>query len=411
MEELEEKLKDATAFSDAQKEDIREMFRKADVDGGGVSFEEMETAGVADIAAAVNNNDTSAFMKTMFAGAKGSKKEGAKQDLHPAVVSGNSLMLCMMIERGADILMENEGGQTPLEAAVQNEKWECANMLCAKMDADIGAKQAKYEALARKQLKALGFPDPGDEDKGVREAFFTAMEAGDDLAAISCIYSRSFNPNSPHDGTFPLHCAAKKDNLFVICCLADVGAKVLLKDSEGNYALDIALEHKNPECSYILAAKVANLMQAFLGREKKVAKKDASADAEKAAADRKHLVEVISKIDGPPAPAELCDILRLAEALHTESRKDKKTGNVILKINEPLEDDGMTVLHHASKCGECSVAGVLLQCGADVLMLTHPAEGLPALSAVDIAVKEKKWDMAKMLGKRLVYIIEPAKKK
>merc|ERR1711865_371483 len=189
---------------------------------------------------------------------------------------------------------ENEGGQTPLEAAVQNEKWECANMLCAKMDADIGAKQAKYEALARKQLKALGFPDPGDEDKGVREAFFTAMEAGDDLAAISCIYSRSFNPNSPHDGTFPLHCAAKKDNLFVICCLADVGAKVLLKDSEGNYALDIALEHKNPECSYILAAKVANLMQAFLGREKKVAKKDASADAEKAAADRKHLVEVIS---------------------------------------------------------------------------------------------------------------------
>jgi hypothetical protein len=65
---LENLLSKATAMTHSSKEEIRALFARADVDGGGVNLAELKAADLAEIAVAMVHNDDAAIKKVLRRG-------------------------------------------------------------------------------------------------------------------------------------------------------------------------------------------------------------------------------------------------------------------------------------------------------------------------------------------------------
>lgn len=214
--------------------------------------------------------------------------------LHHACAREKTLVIKLLIERGADIHAEDNNGDTPLHRAMKDRGDDTIDAyvqaLGAQVDLDVlsrsgrtplmdavetgftrsvdkllaagaditrrgaGGKTALHIALEEQQtslaltlIKALQergiHPDVLTDDAGNTPLHIAAQN--DMYSAMEKLIERGSDIDRPNtDGNTPLHLAAEKHHLPATNLLVESGAKILLPNKTGETALDIVMREE-----------------------------------------------------------------------------------------------------------------------------------------------------------------------
>ena len=127
---------------------------------------------------------------------------------------GNIKLIKLLIEKKADIDIQDQDGYTPFQVAVLNNKIEASNLLRS------------------------------DEDgSGSIDIFFTAVTQGN-IAIVKDQLSKGIDVNQKKNGVTPLMIAASNDDVDMIKILLEKGADTKARDSNGRTPQQIARKQK-----------------------------------------------------------------------------------------------------------------------------------------------------------------------
>jgi ankyrin repeat protein len=287
--------------------------------------------------------------------------------LHLAAKSGNSAVIDMLREAGADLEAKDKRGDTALHIAAKNGNIEVMAKL-KELGADLEAKDGsgktalhfaaangKIEVMAK--LKELG-ADLEAKDKYGDTALHIAAKNGN-IEVMAKLKELDANLNAKDgSGKTALHFAAANGKIEVISKLKELGADLNDKDKWGDTALHIAADTGKIEV-------IAKLKE--LGAD--VNAKDKYGDTALHIAAKNGKIEVMAKLKELGADLNAKDKWG-DTALHIAA----KNGNieVMAKLKELGADleakdgSGKTALHFAAANGKIEVIAKLKELGADL---------------------------------------------
>lgn len=180
------------------------------------------------------------------------QKENLGKLLHDAILKDDKIQVKDLLNQGVNIESLNIKGQTPLYAALSNNRLEIAEILLKEgsmvQELDAQKNLAIHLAAARgdvEQVKILTDKDPIAVNKqdadGKTPLHYAAPTNHVEVAQILCDRGADINARDHKENT-PLHDAATTphDNKEMVKFLVDKGADVLAKNIEKQIPLDIA---------------------------------------------------------------------------------------------------------------------------------------------------------------------------
>lgn len=179
-------------------------------------------------------------------------KENLGKLLHDAILKDDKIQVKDLLNQGVNIESLNIKGQTPLYAALSNNRLEIAGILLKEgsliQELDAQKNLAIHLAAARgdvEQVKILTDKDPIAVNKqdadGKTPLHYVASTNNVEVAQILCDKGADVNARNHKENT-PLHenAAIPHDNKEMTRFLIYKGADVLAKNIEGQVPLDIA---------------------------------------------------------------------------------------------------------------------------------------------------------------------------
>lgn len=182
--------------------------------------------------------------------------------LHHACAREKTLVIKMLIERGADIYAEDKNGDTPLHRAMKDRGDDTIDAyvqaLGAAVDLDVLSARGRTPlmdavetgfARSVEKLLAAGadVTRPGTDGKTALHIALEEQQTSLALTLIESLQQRGIHPDALVDnaGNTPLHLAAQKDMYSVIEKLIKRGADIDRPNADGNTPLHLASEKHN----------------------------------------------------------------------------------------------------------------------------------------------------------------------
>lgn len=192
-----------------------------------------------DLLDAVSRNDTVIVKLLLEKGADiNTKFDGGSTPLHLAASNGYTEIVKLLIDNGADVNAQNDLGNTPLHLAADNGYTEIVKYLIEK-GADVNVKSDTDWT-----------PLNAAAESGSTEIVKLLLEKGADINAKDWL------------GCTPLHGAVRKGYTEIAKYLIDHGADVNAKDNFGETPLDYALNYESTKNN----SELINMLKAAMNK-------------------------------------------------------------------------------------------------------------------------------------------------
>lgn len=193
-----------------------------------------------------------------------------------------------------------------------------------------------------------------------KEGAFAAIATGDVANAMKMIYSAKFDCNGRdpenHNRT-ALHTAAEVGNTITVPMLMDKGCDEMLQDGEKNTPLELAIRNQHRDVAFFLCKKLLEKCAAEMKKRKMPQPKPIAVDG-----DNANLFNKVAN-GGPEVAIQVI-----------------YSGNFPINAANP-KDMNKTLLHKAAESGNTTLVALLLENGADIMIVDDDH-----MTALDTAV-------------------------
>ncbi len=221
-----------------------------------------------NVSSIINSQESSITLEVPNSGDINARGELDRTLLHLASEAGEFDKVKLLLDRGANIEVQDKFGYTPIFLATQSGKWSIVRLLLdkgANIDAqDKEGKTLLYFANQKDNLDMVQFLlDRGAnieiQDKLAWTPILYAAQSGEwDVVKLLISKGAKFNNEITIQGT-PLHFAVQEGNLDMIGFLLDEGADIESQDKDNKKPLHLAVDANRLSVIKLLLDRGANV--------------------------------------------------------------------------------------------------------------------------------------------------------